>query len=153
MLVTIKHLFTALPTTPFELEIPALGFSFYLLCVLTYITGRIFKKSFFLSKKKKEKKKKGKAINTYKRTLQKSGWQWVTHTFISFISYSFSQFISRWQVVTLPKSFVLSKSTLNYSHCFIWYCCCQSTSLRKTDKREVFGSCLWNLPEDTDQCW
>lgn len=87
---------------------------------------------------KKKKKKSGKAINTYKRTLGECGWL-VGLGFISFISSSFFQFISCWQVVTLPQSFVLLKSTLNYSHCFIWYCCCQSKSRWKQIREKFLG--------------
>lgn len=96
----------------------------------------------------------GKAINTYERMLLNSGWQRVTHvcqhTFISFISYSFSPFISRWQVVTLPESFVLLKKYIEL-FTLLYTAAVSPHGSETTDKREVFGSCLWNLPEDSDQ--
>lgn len=87
MLVTIKHLFTSLPTRPYELGASASASA---------------------------------SVCSHKAAAKKSPTSaTVTHIFIFFISYSFAPFISRWQVVTLPKSFVLLKNTLNYSPCFM----------------------------------
>lgn len=101
MLVTIKHLSPLSPTTPFFLTTaPCLGSSLAYGEWKKNIQGEKSVGFFFKStrQQKEYKKRKGKLINTYKR----KSWMALgylrlqAHTFFfSFISYSFSLFISR----------------------------------------------------------
>lgn len=144
MLVTIKHLFTSLTVTPFELEIlasasasmcsdrrPTLKRRYYVRKSVHFF----FEAAWQQKDGKKGKEWGGKAINAYERTVKESRWHRVTHGCRRrfFISSSLIHPRSLSAADKLSFSPRLLSFLKNYIKLFTrlhaWHCDCQSASL------------------------